>query len=483
MSKTWIVPGAPLENGDGWRVWMCTSGQKDFAPQDVTVSLAGQPQAIAAPWPWKLLPRLEGLDRRVGVLEIRLKNPTPGKSFNLRFSVGGESSAFRWSTLPDKVDASGVTFLFGSCFWQNNDREGAFFRAVDSLTKKWQPAWKFLIGDQSYQDFPLIPLSFSNPVELLAGRYTQYWGDQKFLEALQTTPNFFMCDDHEFWNDYPEKQIQLWQTRIANVSAKFGAAALTLYDNFQRCVNPGGEPWYQFKVGPVSFFVADTRSQRDKAEKPAARFFQDPQWKALEQWASSLKGPGVLVLGQPMFQKDGNWEDHSLSNFSSDYGRLAAVIENTQSGKFGTPHHILMISGDIHTGRYARATIADVKPGGSEEQDFSVVHEFVASPSSLVGPYYPGREPSLELPPGKLPVKEYKGPRPHWDVHNAEGASADNNIGMVRMFPGPGVSVRFDLSLYRVRPFDNRGVWDRFRDNPPPQDTVKEFFKKTINLS
>lgn len=463
---------------------MCAAGPNDFAPQDVTVQLAGQPQTITAPWPWKLLPRLDGLDRRIGVLEIRLQTPAPGKSFDIKFRVGGESSAFRWSTLPDTIAASGVTFLFGSCFWQNNDREGAFSRAVDFLNKKWQPAWKFLIGDQSYQDFPLVAPWFSNPVEVLARRYAQYWGDEKFLEALQTTPNFFMCDDHEFWNDYPEKQIQLWQTRIDAVSDKYGAAALSLYQNFQRCMNPGDKPWYQFKIGSVSFFVADTRSQRDKAGSPDAHFFKKEQWDALEKWARSLPGPGVLVLGQPMFQEDGDWKDHSLSNFGEDYGRLAAVIEETQAGKFNAPHHILMISGDIHTGRYSRAAITTMQPGGSEERDFSTVHEFVASPSSLVGPYYPGREPSLSYPPGKLPVKAYNGKaRPQWDIEEVKGASADNNLGMVRMFPGTGDSVRFDLSLYRVRPFDNRGVWDRLRDKPPPQDTVKEFFRKTINLS
>jgi hypothetical protein len=291
-----------------------------------------------------------------------------------------------------------------------------------------------------------------------------------------------MCDDHEFWNDYPEKQIQLWQTRFDQIAGKFGTAALNLYETFQSCVNPG-RPWYQFTIGRVSFFVADTRSQRDKADKAGAQFFQNAQWQALEQWARSLSGPGVLVLGQPMFQEDGDWKDHSLSNFPSNYGRLAALIEDTQAGKFNAPHHILMISGDIHTGRYSRAAIADVQRGGSEERDFSTVHEFVASPASLVGPYYPGREPSVSRPPAKLPVKEYNGARPHWDIEAVQGASADNNIGLIKMFPGPADSIRFDLSLYRVRPFDNRGVFDRLRGAPPPQDTVQEFFHTSINLS
>ena len=484
MSKPWIVPGAPLENGAGWRIWICAAGTKDFGPPVAEVKLAGQVQALAGPPDWQLRPPLAGLDRRIGVLTVTLQNPAPGKWFDVAIQVGGETSAFRWASFPDKIDEKGVTFLFGSCFWQNNDREGAFLRAVDFLTKKFQPSWKFLIGDQSYQDFPLVGLTTDDAVPVMARRYDQYWGDGKFLEALQATPNFFMCDDHEFWNDYPEKQIQLWQTRFDSSAKKFGTAALSLYETFQSCVNPS-QPWYQFKVGQVSFFVADTRSQRDKAENaPNAHFFQKDQWTALEKWAGSLSGPGVLVLGQPMFQEDGDWKDHSLSNFPDDYGRLAAVIEETQAGKSGTPHHILMISGDIHTGRYSRATIADVQPGGTEERDFSVVHEFVASPSSLVGPYYPGRKPSLSLPPAKLPVKSYNGrARPHWDIHTVKGASADNNIGLIRMSPGTGGSVRFDLSLYRVRPFDNRGVWDLLRGAPPPQNTVQEFFSTSIKLS
>jgi hypothetical protein len=481
MSKPWIVPGAPLENGAGWRIWICAAGRNDFAPPSVRVTLAGQAQPLAGPPNWRLLPAVNGLDRRAGVLTVALQTPAPGKWFDVELQDGNGTSAFRWPSLPDKIDDKGVTFLFGSCFWQNNDREGAFLRAVDFLTKKFQPSWKFLIGDQSYQDYPLVGLT-TDPVAALAGRYGQYWGDGKFLEALQATPNFFMCDDHEFWNDYPEKQVQLWQTRIDAVADKFGKAALNLYETFQSCMNPS-QPWYEFAVGKVSFFVADTRSKRQKAAQPGAQFFEDSQWTALETWASSLQGPGVLVLGQPMFQKDGDWKDHSLSNFPRDYGRLAAVIEDAQAGKSGAPHHILMLSGDIHTGRYSRATIADFQPGGTEERDFSAVHEFVASPSSLVGPYYPGRQPSISFPPARLPVKEYNGPRPHWDIDTVKGASADNNIGLIRMSLGPADSVRFDLSLYRVRPFDDRSAWDRLRGAPPPQSTVQEFFTTAIKLS
>src|SRR4029077_18702551 len=99
----------------------------------------------------------------------------------------------------------------------------------------------------------------------------------------------------------------------------------------------------------------------------------------LSHWQQNLKGPGILVIGQPFFQKDGDWKDHSLSNFPDDYGRLLNLVEQSVRGKNaeGRPHDILILTGDIHSGRHARAVL----PGGR------FVHELVASPASRIGPF------------------------------------------------------------------------------------------------
>ena len=63
---------------------------------------------------------------------------------------------------------------------------------------------------------------------------------------------------------------------------------------------------------PVSFFIADTRSHRTRDDDPHARLMTEEQWEDLEAWASTLHGPGVLVLPQPLLKAGGSKTDRTL---------------------------------------------------------------------------------------------------------------------------------------------------------------------------
>jgi hypothetical protein len=452
---TWCVPGAPLEGGRGWRIWYSRSGVAPFVPAAVQVSRAGNPEATGANW-W-LFDALPGVDRRMGILTVNLANPAPGSTYDVWIPEVAASRPFRWRSLPEAVDENGVAFLLASCFWRDNDVEGAYSAAVRDLTQMWQPAFKLLVGDQVYQDYPLVlPFPSRTPHQLYAARYAEAWGDPGYQQVLQSCPNFFVCDDHEFWNNYPEWQPQLWQTLTVASRRAFGQAGSDLYEYYQRRANLGTRSWYRFAIAPVSFFVADSRSQRSEFRQPARHFFSPEQWDDLEQWARELRGPGVLVLGQPLFQPDGNWTDYSLSNYREDYGRLCAVIENSLLGRNdeGKPHDILMLSGDIHTGRYAVGRVAGVDaPSG--------VPEFISSSASRVGPHFGKDQP--EMPPGRF-TATHQGRTSVWTVETTRSETMptiDDNVGMVRVFPGTGGRVRFELSIWRIRPFDARPFWQR----------------------
>jgi hypothetical protein len=290
---------------------------------------------------------------------------------------------------------------------------------------------------------------------------------------MQTSPNFFMCDDHEFWNDYPEKQIHLSRSRPEFRDA-YAKAAQQLYARYQQCLNPGDKPWYHFAIGKVSFFVADSRSEREffHEKRPPPQFFLDRQWRDLEQWARELRGPGILVLGQPLFQKDGNWKDHSLSNFAADYGRLWSVIEGSIMGQNdeGKFHDILVLSGDIHTGRFAVG-----RRGGLDAPEG--VPELIASPASMIRPG--SKEP--EEPDYKFSVR-HKGRATAWEVGRNPFMTLHNNIGMVRLLPGTNGRVLFELSIYQIRPYDSRSWWDRLIGEATPGGSLVRLFRKEIEL-
>lgn len=439
---------------------------------------------------WTLLPAHPDLDRRMGILTLTLGHPEPGSPYDVRIPEAGRALPFRWRSLPDRIDRPGldaVTLLFGSCFWRNNDREGAYEAAVLELTKLGQPAFKLLIGDQVYQDWPWDLLGDDIPMRRYADRYDQYWGDPGYRNVLTSSPNFFLADDHEFWNDFPERQIQLRRTWTAEGRRQYGEAADRLYWYYQRSANPGpelpvleSERWYSFEIDPVSFFVADTRSLRTPVHQDDAHFIPDEEWSALEQWAGELRGPGVLVLGQPMFAGKGGMKDHTLPDFERDYGRLCRLIEDvargvdSRTGDRRSPHDILMLSGDIHTGRYCSASV----PGDVTSNE---VHELVSSASSQIGTLW---KPSHKPPPTKLSAR-YGQRSFNWSVRMTSAAdfpTIDNNVGVVRMSQGTNGRIRFELSIWRIRPYDERSWLSRLLRGRVPQGPLIRLFHRELQL-
>jgi hypothetical protein len=464
VASIWVVPGAPLEDGGGWRLWFSWPGKGDLEEPAVEVRHRGTLQQHK-PGGWKRFDPLEGASRRMGVLTVELEQKKPGERYDVTVP---EVGTFRWRSLPAQVGQEGVAFLLASCFWLPGDKEGSYRRAVLELTKLADPAFKLLIGDQVYQDYPLRRPGGDIP-KLFAERYESYWSDGFYRDVLCSTPNFFTCDDHEFWNNYPERQPWLPQSWDA-FRQQSSDSAQAAYHRFQRGANPGERRFYPFRIGRVSFFVSDARSERTaEVSAPGAHFFSEEQWAELEQWAAGLTGPGVLVIGQPLFDEEGGKTDRSLASFRTDFGRLLNIFEKTLAGL----HDILILTGDIHTGRYAAATLVGSTPAAN-------VHEFVASPTSRVGPFFMPASPK----PAPTDIKASHDNRPiHWAVSEvAQSATIDDNLGVVRMRPWSGNRVLFELELWRVRPRDTRSFWDRALFRERPDGPVARLFHKEILL-
>src|SRR6266404_7725994 len=123
------------------------------------------------------------------------------------------------------------------------------------------------------------------------------------------------------------------------------ALAKRFYQVFQGTPKP-------FTVDPVSFFIADTRSNRSANTD---QFMNEPDLAAIENWIANLSGPGVLCVGQPVFARPGGflskWTDFGLPDFRNQYARLVRAIAATQ-------HNIVIITGDVHYGRIATCTLS-----------------------------------------------------------------------------------------------------------------------------
>ena len=120
---------------------------------------------------------------------------------------------------------------------------------------------------------------------------------------------------------------------------------------------------------------------------------QQTDFQAVARWIQNLTGPGVLVVGQPLFFSDkacglsGTFGDWNLPDYDQ-YGQLARLLGQS-------PHSIVILTGDVHYGRIAWCTLVS---GGE-------LIEVISSPMSLVDKQAEGaweEAPNL-FPPFALP--------------------------------------------------------------------------------
>ena len=253
--STWCVPGAPLENGDGWRIWYATEGSRNKKPRNVQVQTLSR-QTVASTMDTEYIAPPPGFGRRIAVVDVKLTRPAPGRQF--RVTIPELNRTFYWRTRPDGIGDKGTSFILASCFWQNDDG-GHLQKAIDALLRfeNPRPAFKLLVGDQVYLDYPFALKPWESPQTVTRNR-----------------------------NDFPEKQIQLSRTR-GSKRDEYADLADEYYEKFQLVlndtpmVNNAPKRWIQFTIDPASFFITDTRSERTFYEPKDG---SDPAFMVPEQW-------------------------------------------------------------------------------------------------------------------------------------------------------------------------------------------------------
>jgi hypothetical protein len=287
--------------------------------------------------------------------------------------------------LPDAADRP-FTILLGSCFCRRMDDAATVGNTYFHLPSGATPDLKILCGDQVYLDSPWY--SFARPHEiatlqaLFAENYIATWTqDGGFRQLLEDGATYFISDDHEFWNNAPSRCAFAIDTWTQNGRDAWRDAARQLILAFQNRVTTS-----EFAVPPLSVFLADTRFNRDDQ-----RLMTDDDLQKLVGWIKGLTAPGLLVVGQLVFDVQhgvmGNVLDWGLADYAQ-YGEIARAL-------MGAQHSIVVLTGDVHFGRVAHCAL----PSGAE------LIEVVSSPLALVnesaaGKWAPAPQtfPSFDVP-------------------------------------------------------------------------------------
>jgi hypothetical protein len=283
--------------------------------------------------------------------------------------------------------------LLGSCFDRTQERSPLLAnRIVRQLCEDpdTRPDMALFMGDQVYLDVPPTEVigRFGEPG--LAGITAQFEQDYRLnwmvhlADVLGAAPFVCVPDDHEFWNNYPTRVPWIPRTGSATGREEWQWAARRCYDSFQRSAGLGDPA--VIDVGPVSFFVLDTRTWR-RVERDRSAL--EAHLVALEDWADRVREEGktgFFVTGQTLFKSAvgelwGRLTDYELANYG-DYQRIIDALYRASS----PDRPVFCLTGDVHFGRVVQAADRMGRPR---------MYEIISSPLSLCSDPRSAHQPVL----------------------------------------------------------------------------------------
>lgn len=317
-----------------------------------------------------------------GVYEFAGLKPDTFYRVNVK-ADGHDESVLETKTLPDSVTKQldrSFNVLLVSCFHQAEDRGGLAGTIVSQLKSTSKPHLTILAGDQVYLDLPTLK-DFPDDPKWLAQKfekdYSLNWsGPHAYDEVLAAAPSVSIPDDHEYWNNYPHPSPFIANSRTLDGQKNWRKAAQAVYEGFQLSEAGKLGKALTINVKPLSFFFADTRTNKD----PNRGFTMDGDaHKQLDEWVQQAideKMFPIFVSGQSLFSKSagnfmGKVGDYELPNYD-DYGKIMRQLQKVVDG--GRP--VLCLTGDVHWGRVI--TSQDIRTG---RISFA---EVISSPASLV---------------------------------------------------------------------------------------------------
>ncbi len=311
------------------------------------------PGAIAGPINWVPAPGSIA-DLRIG--RAVLSNLVPDTTYRTEAVLNGQSAAGSTvRTLPASLKSieTPLQLVLASCYCRlrgESRRAKDLFSDIERVMGT--PHLTIWCGDQVYLDSPWDEYMLKwphDPATLLTNHtlhYLRTWSDDHLGVPMAIGANVFTPDDHEYWNNAPYVNAVVPELAVSARRTNWLAVAKQLFDAFQ------GLPANQVDVDPISILLLDTRSDRSPNQKS---FLPGSEVTRLRNWITQLKGPGFLVIGQPVFAaggrswwKPGMLEDYELPDFEQ-YPEFLRVLSLAT-------HDLVILTGDVHYSRVSTLT-------------------------------------------------------------------------------------------------------------------------------
>ncbi len=280
------------------------------------------------------------------------------------------------------TDMQDCSFVFGSCQYPAGMLdEGVAFASYRRLSQRLdraaagtKPGLALLMGDQIYADPTAGLFDPTDKDDRYIRSYHKWLRNHHVKMVLRRLPSCMMLDDHEIKND--------WDSGEAGDHADFAVDGCAAYLNFQRHIHqPAAAPcgdaelplWYQFSHAGLPFFMADTRTERQRRTADnidRARIFSEAQYEHLTRWllqwqARAPSKPKFIVSPSMLLPRrlhSAAALAHALRSDAWDgypysLQRLLAFICDREID------NLVFLSGDEHLSSVAQITLSERRSG------------------------------------------------------------------------------------------------------------------------
>jgi hypothetical protein len=306
----------------------------------------------------------------------------PGTEYQvvLRDATGAALASATAATLPAAEDPR-IRLAVGSCFDIGGRDVAVLGPAYDALRDASEgPVYHLWLGDQVYVDAPWNETTRTRHARrIIFDRYLRSWGltaPSSLATVMRRSSNWYLPDDHEFWNGYPHPSwlTLFWHTaaRVARqvwragrrapphpaAQGKWGAAAGEAFSvfasgaDFERfgCeVVP--EQLQRIETNRVVIVLVDTRWHRTiRKSGPGSGFMRSTDLAAVVDLVHDDDRLVCLCLAKPLI---GHLPHRGLSRGRVEYGPEDYTIQYTTLWRALTERRhrgwpTLILAGDVH---------------------------------------------------------------------------------------------------------------------------------------
>lgn len=301
---------------------------------------------------------------------VTFQNLRAENAYDVRFVNGATETKGTFKTFQNPGDEKSFSFMFSSCLLYRKfsiGKEKLIYPTLKRIADATNTAFTIFCGDQIYVDTASITTPKHPVYDTYKNRYDECWSLDGAAEFFSHQSCYMILDDHELANNFDNAKKNLAENK------KIG---LQVYDDFQHVHNPDTAPgtyYYNFDYGNVSFFVFDTRSERNSCSN---LIITPTQMNSFIDWLSAnMNKLKIVVCPVPFIIQTTHEEDDKWygEDFKDDHRKiLNKLLEDKITD-------IFFITGDVHSAVHGRYSATD----DTQEEEY-IWHEFMSGPLNQV---------------------------------------------------------------------------------------------------